>query len=70
MLPGWFKGAQGTASVAFIVMAAVAWLLLPFAHAVYAVFIPPVIAGGIAFAVWRVRRSRSGPPSVRPYPRS
>ena len=70
MLPGWFKRAEGTASVLFIVMAVAGWLLLPFGHPIYAAIVPPVIAAGIALAVWRVRRARSAAPTVRPYPRS
>ena len=64
-MPSWFKGATGSASVAFIVMAAVAWILLPFGHPVYAMVLPPVIAAGVAFAVYRVRRARSQPPTIR-----
>lgn len=70
MLPSWFHRAEGSASVVFILMAAAAWLLLPLAHPVYAALVPPILAGGVAFAVWRVRRGRAEPPTVRPYPRS
>ena len=65
MIPSWFKGATGSASVAFIVMAVLAWLVLPLAHPVYTAVIPPVIALGVAFAVYRVRRARSSPPTIR-----
>ena len=65
MIPTWFKSATGSASVAFIAMALVVWALLPFGHPVYAGVVPPVIAAGVAFAVYRVRRARAATPSIR-----
>ena len=58
-----FKGAIGTAGVAFISLAALVWLALPFGHPVYAVVIPPLIIGGVIFAAIRLRRPRH--PSIR-----
>lgn len=58
-----FVGAVGTAGVIFIVMAALAWLALPFGHPVYAVIIPPLVAVGVVYAALRLRGDRY--PSIR-----
>lgn len=58
-----FKGSIGTASVTFIALALLAYLLLPFGHPVYAVFVPPLIVAGLVYAVRRLRASKH--PSIR-----
>ena len=59
-----FKGAVGTAGVLFLLLAAFAWFLLPFAHPVYSILVPPLLAGGAVFAFIRMRRPRRAP-SIR-----
>jgi hypothetical protein len=58
------KGSRGAAGGVFIALAAIAWLALPLGHPVYALVIPPLIAGGVVIAAIRLRR---GPrhPSIR-----
>jgi hypothetical protein len=58
-----FRSATGTAGGVFLVLAALAWIALPFGHAVYAVFVPPLIVAGFVFAVIRHRAPRH--PSIR-----
>ncbi len=63
MSPTGFKGAVGSAGVVFAVLAALAWIALPFGHPAYAVFVPPLIVAGLVFAVIRHRAPRH--PSIR-----
>ncbi len=60
-----FRGAVGTAGVLFLLLAAFAWFLLPFAHPVYSLLVPSLIAGGAVFAFVRMRKTRRVP-SIRP----
>ena len=50
-----FRGATGTAGIVFLLLAAIAWLALPFGHPVYAVVIPPLVLAGIVYAFMRAR---------------
>jgi hypothetical protein len=61
-----FKDAFGSASWLFIVLAALAWLLIPFAHPVYVVTVVPALMAGVALAVWRHRRGARYPGSILP----
>ena len=63
MLTG-FKQAIGTASPLFILLAVLAWLLIPFAHPVYVVTVVPSIAAGIALAIWRIKHPPHRPASI------
>jgi hypothetical protein len=47
---------------AFLALALLAWLALPFGHPAYAVFIPPLLAGGLVLAWMRLRARRPGRP--------
>jgi hypothetical protein len=58
-----FRGAFGTAGVVYLALAALAWLVFPFGHPVFAVFVPPLIVAGLVFARIRLRTPRA--PSVR-----
>lgn len=59
-----FKGAIGTAGAVFFVLAILAYPALSLGHPVYAVFIPPMIVGGIVYAFIRAREPRH--PTIRP----
>ncbi len=58
-----FRGSIGTAGVTFIALALLAYVLLPFGHPVYAVFVPPLIAAGLVYAALRLRAPKH--PSIR-----
>ena len=58
-----FRNSIGTASVSFLALALLAYLLLPLGHPVYAVFVPPLIVGGLVYAALRLRAPKH--PSIR-----
>jgi peptidoglycan/LPS O-acetylase OafA/YrhL len=62
-----FRGAVGTASALFLALAALAWVLIPFAHPVYVVTALPYLLGGILLAIWRLNRRKPEALTVRPY---
>jgi hypothetical protein len=48
-----FRSALGSTSSLFILLASLAWLLIPFGHPVYLVTVVPCLVAGVAFAMWR-----------------
>jgi len=58
-----FKRATGTTGIVVFVLAILAYPLLALGHPVYAVFIPPLIVGGIVYAF--IRSRDRGHPSIR-----
>jgi hypothetical protein len=59
-----FKQAIGSASPLFILLAVLAWLLIPFAHPVYVVTVLPCIAAGVGLAIWRLKHQPLHPGSI------
>jgi hypothetical protein len=58
-----FKGRIGTSGATFITLALLAYVLLPFGHPAYAVFVPPLIVAGLVYAALRLRTPKH--PSIR-----
>ncbi len=57
---------SATVPAALGLMGAVAYLLLPFAHPVYAVFVSAYVVLGTLLAVWWINRRREPPPHLPP----
>ena len=62
-MPTGFKDATGSTSIVMMVMAALAWMLVPFVHPVYGALVPPVLLAGAVLALVRHRRVEH--PSLR-----
>src|SRR5262245_23087808 len=67
MPPTGFKDAVGSSSWVFIVLAALAWLLLPFGHPVYMATVVPYLLFGTVLAIKLLRRQPGGASSIAPW---
>ena len=67
MAPSGFQKAVGSSSWLFLVLAALAWLLLPFGHPVYMAVVTPYLILGAVLAIRLLRHPLARPSSISPW---
>src|SRR5260221_14426147 len=67
MPPSDFQTAVGSSSWLFLVLAALAWLLLPFGHPVYMAVVTPCLILGAVLALRLLRHPPARPSSISPW---